>query len=84
MYPFPMGKQIGQEKNLLTQRYIQNDISGQHGYLHLYVKKKSTQLFTPVNWRGKKPGDKRTVSSLGWCLIEGTYLDEKKTFVPST
>jgi hypothetical protein len=58
MHTFPTGKQIGKEKNPLTQRYIQNDISGQHGYLHLYLRKKSTQLFTTVNWRGKKPGDK--------------------------
>jgi len=39
MHTFPMGKQIGKEKNPLTQRYIQNDISGQHGYLHLYLRK---------------------------------------------
>jgi hypothetical protein len=53
-----MGKQIGKEKNPLTQRYIENGYIRSTRVPTPLLEKESTQLFTTVIWRGKKPGDK--------------------------
>ncbi len=76
-------KQIGKEKNPLTQRYIQNDIPAEHGYLHLYLKEKWTQFvyYSKLAWL-KNQVISELFHHLGGVFDRGAILGWKKNFRP--